>query len=355
MQNKLEAFRKQLALREIDAALITNEKNIGYLCDFFYTDGFLYIDAENAFLVTDFRYIEEAQANAAKDFSCVMPKDRMAFLEEHNRKNKVRSVGFESTSLTVARYHRFQDALTASLVPMADLLTEMRAVKSAEEVAKIKTAQGIADRAFSHLLSVMQPSMTETEIALELSYFMQKNGASGNSFDIIAVSGDASALPHGKCRNQPLSAGFLTLDFGCIYENYCSDMTRTVVIGKADGEMKRLYRTVLEAQEAALCFLKEGVSCAAADKVARDIIEGGGYHGAFGHSLGHGVGLDIHESPSLSPVAAERTLSEGNVVTVEPGIYLAGKYGCRIEDMGVILHDGFDNFTHSPKELIELF
>jgi Xaa-Pro aminopeptidase len=305
--------------------------------------------------VTDFRYIEEAEANASKDFSCVMPKDRMAFLEEHIKKNGIRTVGYESTSMTVAEYHRFSDALSAKLVPMADILTEMRAVKSDDEILKIKKAQEIADLAFSHLLSVMQPSMTETELALELSYFMQKHGASGNSFDIIAVSGEASALPHGKCRNQTISRGFLTLDFGCIYENYCSDMTRTVVIGKADDEMKRLYRTVLEAQEAALCFLKEGVSCAAADKVARDIIEGAGYRGAFGHSLGHGVGLNIHESPSLSPYAKERLLQRGHVVTVEPGIYLAGKYGCRIEDMGAVLPHGFDNFTHSTKELIELF
>ncbi|MCQ2385832.1 MAG: M24 family metallopeptidase, partial [Clostridia bacterium] len=189
---------------------------------------------------------------------------------------------------------------------------------------------------------------------LELEFFMRKNGASSTSFDIIAVSGESSALPHGKCRKQPLSHGFFTMDFGCTVDGYCSDMTRTVVMGKATSEMKRLYQTVLTAQEAALAAIKPGCLCRTADEIARNIIEQNGYHGAFGHSLGHGVGLYIHEKPNLSPNAGEKALEKGNVVTVEPGIYLMGKYGCRIEDMGMVTENGFDDFTHSPKELMEI-
>ena len=202
---------------------------------------------------------------------------------------------------------------------------------------------------------MMTPKMTEKEVALELEFFMRREGAERASFEIIAVSGASSALPHGKCRNQKLSSGFLTMDFGCTVGGYCSDMTRTVVIGKADGEMKRLYQTVLDAQMAALAQIGPGKTGAEIDGIARSLIDNAGYMGAFGHGLGHGVGLYIHEAPSLSARAAEYKLQKGNVVTVEPGIYLMGKYGCRIEDMGAITANGFDNFTHSTKECIELF
>ena len=190
----------------------------------------------------------------------------------------------------------------------------------------------------------------------QLEYFMRKNGAEGASFEIIAVSGAASALPHGKSRAIPLCKGFLTMDFGCTVGGYCSDMTRTVVIGKADAEMRRLYDTVLAAQSAALEMLSEGVGCIAADRVARDIIDGAGYSGCFGHGLGHGVGMLVHEAPRLSQYAeADAVLARGHVVTVEPGIYIEGKYGCRIEDMVAIDKDGkLLNFTKSPKHLIEI-
>ena len=201
----------------------------------------------------------------------------------------------------------------------------------------------------------MTPNMTEREVALELEFFMRQQGAEGMAFDVIAVSGSASSLPHGVPRNTRLEKGFLTLDYGAKVHGYCSDMTRTVVLGRADAEMKRLYETVLEAQSEALAYLSEGVSCKDADGVARAIINGAGYRGCFGHSLGHGVGRYIHEEPRLSSSAKEDLLVCGNVVTVEPGIYISGKYGCRIEDMVAITHKGIYNFTKSKKELIELF
>lgn len=354
MNARLSQFRALLEKREIDAALITNEKNIAYLCGYFYDDGYLWIDSKDAYLVTDFRYAEEAEKYST-DFSVVTPAARFDFLRDVIQKNNIVSLGFESRDMTVSEYRSFESELALTFVPMGDLLEEMRAQKGEEEIAAIKNAQAIAERAFSHLLSVITPTMTEKEVALELSYFMQKNGAQNVSFDIIAASGEASALPHAKCRNTRLSKGFLTLDFGCVYNGYCSDMTRTLAVGKADAEMKRLYQTVLDAQLAAISSIRAGVICSEVDAVARDLINGRGYEGAFGHSLGHGVGLDIHELPALSPRATERRLALGNIVTVEPGIYLRGKYGCRIEDMGCVKTDGFENFTTATKELIELF
>ncbi len=353
--NRLSRFREMLAEREVDAALITDELSIGYLCGYRYTDGFLLIDAKRAQVVTDFRYFEEAGKLVAPGFEVVMPQNRMAHVKDLLAADGVKTVGYESRSLPVADFNFYQDSLPFSFVPVGDILLTMRAVKDEGELARMRRAQSITDAAFSHILSVMTPHMTEVEVALELEFYMRKNGASATSFETIAVSGSSSALPHGKCRNLPLQKGFLTMDFGCIYDGYCSDMTRTVVIGKADAEMRRLYDTVKQAQEAALAFIKAGVDCAAADAVARNIIEAAGYHGAFGHGLGHSVGLFIHESPNLSPRATEKYLEVGNVVTVEPGIYLAGKYGCRIEDMGAVTQDGFEDFTASPKELIELF
>ena len=198
--------------------------------------------------------------------------------------------------------------------------------------------------------------MTEIEVAAEIEYVMRKNGSEGPAFDTIAVSGDGSSLPHGVPRNVKLKQGFLTLDFGARYKGYCSDMTRTVSIGKADEEMKHLYATVLSAQLSALKILREGVLCADADAAARSVIDSvPEYKGAFGHSLGHGVGLYVHEAPSLSPRAKEKNLRSGEIVTVEPGIYLAGKYGVRIEDMVKIEQGGILNFTKSGKELIEIY
>ena len=196
--------------------------------------------------------------------------------------------------------------------------------------------------------------MTEIEVAAELEYAMRRAGADGLAFDTIAVSGDASALPHGTPRNVKLKNGFLTMDFGAKYQGYCSDMTRTIVIGKADEEIKKLYNTVLQAQLSALDYLKSGCDCGEADKIARDIIDVD-YKGLFGHSLGHAVGLFIHEAPGLSTRGFGNKLVTGNVVTVEPGIYLLGKYGCRIEDMVSITDNGIHNFTKSPKNLIEIF
>ena len=222
----------------------------------------------------------------------------------------------------------------------------------------MKKAQSITDAAFAHIIKFITPNMTEIEVALELEFFMRRMGSEGVAFDTIAVSGSASSLPHGVPRNVKLEKGFFTMDYGAKFDGYCSDMTRTVVLGKADADMKKLYNTVLTAQKAALEHIKEGNLCRDCDKIARDIIDNAGYKGRFGHSLGHGVGMYIHEAPTLSGKAPEDLrLTRGHVVTDEPGIYIEGLYGCRIEDMIAIMPDDGStyDFTQSPKELIELF
>jgi len=235
---------------------------------------------------------------------------------------------------------------------LGGIIEELRAVKDEREIESIRRAQEIADTAYSQLLKMLTPNMTEADIACELEYIMRKNGAEDKSFDTIAVSGPSSSLPHGVPSNVKLRRGFLTMDFGAVVDGYHSDMTRTVCIGGADGDMKRLYGTVLTAQESALDFIRAGVKCSDCDRVARDIIDAD-YKGCFGHSLGHGVGLDIHESPTLSQ-KCDRLLTAGNVVTVEPGIYINGKYGCRIEDFVLVGENSAENFVKSPKELIEI-
>ena len=341
------------------AALVSSEMNQAWLSGFEFTDGYVLVTKEKAYLITDFRYIEAAEAEADKDFEVLMPENGMfaemsAILARHG----VTEVIFEENTLSVADLNRIESRIESVKFSAgaSKLLEELREYKDEEEMDRIAKAQDIADAAFTHILKVMKPDMTEIEVALELEFFMRKNGAKSTSFDTIAVSGSASSLPHGVPRNVKLQKGFFTLDYGALYKGYCSDMTRTVVIGKADDEMKRLYNTVLSAQLAALEAAAPGFSCAALDKVARDIIYGAGYEGCFGHSLGHGVGMLIHENPRVSSAApADKLLAPGHIVTVEPGIYIAGKYGCRIEDMIAITESGIRNFAHSSKELIELF
>ena len=353
----LEKF--QQGLEPHCAALISSSQNIFYLSGFRYDDGYLLIFPSRAVLLTDFRYEEAAQSCANPVFEILCPKRGMLdAVRELLLEENVRDLLIEEESVTVALGERLNQKLTDVTVHKwaSARLKALRVIKDEGEIAAIAAAQEITDAAFSHILGYLKQGVREIDVALELEFFMRRAGADGIAFHTIAVSGAASSLPHGVPRNCPLERGFLTMDFGARVGGYCADMTRTVVIGRADAEMKRLYNTVLEAQQAALDRAAGGVSCRALDLVARDIIDGAGYEGCFGHSLGHGVGLDVHEDPRLSRGASESAvLLPGHVVTVEPGIYLAGKYGCRIEDMIAVNPDGsIRNFTKSTKELIEI-
>lgn len=351
----LERFQEKLTC----AALITSPQNIYYLSHFDFDDGALLITRDAAYLLTDFRYQEAASKAVGADFTVLSPQTgAFSVIGDLLARHGLRSLMLEEQHATLATREMLATRYpTLSLTTGASaLLGAQRRYKDAGELAAIAAAQEITDAAFAHILDFINPKRTEREVALELEFFMRREGAQGLAFDTIAVSGTASALPHGVPRDVTLEKGFLTMDFGARLGGYCSDMTRTVVIGRADEEQRRLYDTVLTAQKAALAAAHGGVSHRALDSVARDIIHGAGYVGCFGHSLGHGVGIDVHEAPSLSQKANEHAvLTAGEVVTFEPGIYLVGKYGCRIEDLAAVNADGsIRNFTKSTKELIEL-
>ena len=352
---KLQELRAAMLKNKLDAVFVTGELNQRYLLGYPFTDGLLVITQTEAYMITDFRYEEEAKKHADPAFTVVCPPVRAAFITDVLEREHVKRIGYEDLTMTVAEYNSYKRLYVPFMFePLHDMIDTMRQIKTPGEVELMQKAQDITDGAFAALLKYLTPNMTELEVATELEYQMRKLGADGFAFDTIAVSGDASALPHGHPRAQKLQRGFLTMDFGAKYQGYCSDMTRTVVIGRADADMRRLYETVLAAQQAGIDAIREGADCAETDAAARDLIERAGYHGCFGHSLGHGVGHYIHEEPRLSSRAGGRKLVAGNVVTSEPGIYLNGKYGCRIEDMLLVTADGSYDFTHSPKELIEI-
>ena len=359
--SKLQKLRAAMADKGFDAVIITSEVNQRYITGFNFQDGLVVVTASRAVLITDFRYIEAAKASkAAGIFEIVTPDKRhSAVVAEIVKDYSGKVVAVEEAKISLSGYEAFKAALEGCEVKggASAIIDGLREFKDAEEIASTAKAQDIADAAFKHIIEFIKPDMTEIDVALELEFFMRAHGAESTAFDTIAVSGKASSLPHGEPRNVQLEKGFLTMDYGAKIDGYCSDMTRTIVIGKADDEMKRLYNTVLEAQLAALAAAKPGALCREMDKIARDIIDNAGYKGAFGHSLGHGVGMYIHEAPGLSQkvMPADRKLTPGHIVTFEPGIYLEGKYGCRIEDMVAVLEDGILNFTHSPKELIEIY
>lgn len=354
----LENLKALLGGNNPDAVIISSEINQRYISGFPFTDGYLLITPKKSYLITDFRYVEAARAKSDSGLEVVAPEGGMLnYIAGRLKENGCTAVGYEEATLSCAALEKFRAAMpgTKLTAGASVMLDGLREYKDADELRCIAEAQDIADAAFSHILGFINPDKTEIEVALELEFFMRRNGAEATSFDTIAVSGSASSMPHGVPRSVRLERGFLTMDFGARVNGYCSDMTRTVVIGQADGEMKRVYSTVLKAQSAALEVIREGAVNRDVDRVARDIIYAAGYTGCFGHGLGHGVGMYIHEAPRLSPAAPEgATLRRGQIVTVEPGIYLEGKYGCRIEDMVCVTPDGARNFTHSKKELIEI-
>ena len=355
----LSAFRQKLCQFHASAAVISAPISQRYLSGFPFEDGLVVVTEKTAYLITDFRYAEAARAQCSDAFEVLAPEQgalacARGILEDCG----IFSALFEESDLSYGRFQSYSEKFgSITLMPGASkLLLEQRQIKTEDELAVMAKAQAITDAAFSHILNFINPNMTEADVALELEFFMRKNGAESVAFDTIAVSGSNSSRPHGTPRHCKLEKGFLTMDFGARVDGYCSDMTRTVVIGKADAEMKQLYNTVLTAQLHALAQTVEGASCFALDKIARDVIQKNGYGGTFGHSLGHGVGMFIHENPRLSPSSApSEILKRGNVVTFEPGIYLPRRYGCRIEDMVAIGLDGSVlNFTNSTKELIEI-
>ncbi|MBR3768747.1 MAG: aminopeptidase P family protein [Clostridia bacterium] len=340
-----------------DAALIFSMENRRYFTQFPSSDGALLVYGGKALFFTDSRYTEAAAKCIGED-KVIDSSNLYEKLKEIFSVNGVKRIAVENDKLTLAEFDNLKEKLpefefvTSSALSTA--IEEIRIVKEASEVTKIKAAQKIAEDAFSHILTFIKEGMTEKEISLELDFYMLSHGAEAVSFETIAVAGKNSSMPHGVPGEYKIQKGdFITMDFGATVDGYHSDMTRTVCVGEPSEKQKEVYETVLKAQNAALDVLHDGITGVEADKIARDIIENAGYGKNFGHGLGHGVGVEIHEAPNLSP-RASHTLKEGHVVTVEPGIYLPGEFGVRIEDMAIITKDGCINLTNCPKELIIL-
>lgn len=345
---------------QLDAVLVSDRYNVRYLSHFSGDTAYLYISLKRQVLMTDSRYTTWAKSEA-EGFEIVQVGAGISYEEkvkELLEEDGASVIGFENEKMIYSDVMKFQkQSETVKNISWTELdhrLDMLRQIKTEEELARIRKAEAIGDEAFSHIIRELNVGMTEQEVAGEIEDAMRKAGADGLSFDTIAVFGDRTAMPHAVPGKRKLQWGdFVVMDFGCVYEGYCSDMTRTVVMGKADIPQKKMYNTVLEAQLRALSGIRSGIQACEVDKMARKIIENAGYGEYFGHGLGHSVGLFIHESPSLSPKDTT-VLRENMTETVEPGIYIPDFGGVRIEDLVVVKKNGCENLTHSSKELLEL-
>lgn len=342
---------------KLDAVLVSNPYNVRYLSRFSGDTAYLYISKKRRILLTDSRYTTWAR-NEAEGFEIFQVDREMPYekkVQELLEEEKLRTAGFENRHMIYDDVIRFKNESPEIVWRELDnRLNVLRQIKTAQELEKIRHAESIGDRAFDHIIRELNVGMTEKEVAWEIETAMRKAGADGLSFDTIAVFGDRTAMPHAVPGSRKLQQGdFVLMDYGCVYEGYCSDMTRTVVMGRADMPQKKMYNIVLEAQLRALSCVRSGIQACEADRVARKIIEDAGYGQYFGHGLGHSVGLYIHESPALSP-GDTTVLRENMTETVEPGIYVPDFGGVRIEDLVVVKPGGCENLTHSPKELMEL-
>ena len=354
---KLNTIQSILRSEKAGAMLITDPYHLRFLSGFRGGEGMLYLSHEQQVLITDSRYTEAAGKES--DLTVIEENAahrRTQILQECMEQDEVTCVAYEDEDLRCSAFAKLKKELPAvtEWVPLGRQIQAMRQIKTEEELLYLEKAESIGDAAFSDILGILKPGMSEKEIAAELEYSMKKHGADGLSFSTIVASGLHSSMPHAIPTDRQIEAGdFITMDFGCTYEGYCSDMTRTVVAGKADDRQKEIYSIVLRAQQNCLDHLRAGMSGRDADGYAREIISDAGYGKYFGHGTGHSVGLYIHEEPRLSPL--DRTVLRENMIeTVEPGIYIPGFGGVRIEDMVVITKEGHRNLTHSPKELIEL-
>ncbi len=348
-----------LAKNRVDAIVVSDPYNMRHISGFAGGEGYVYVSSQHKVIITDSRYTEAAGKERYDGFEVMetsLAKDNYACIKELAESDRAAVIGYEDLFLTCKDFNTMVEKCGFSnMVPLGEALNELRIIKTPKELELLRTAEAIGDEAFTHILDFIRPGVTELQIAAELEYAMKKAGAEGFSFDTIAASGPSTSLPHAVPTNKEVQNGdFVLMDYGCTYHGYCSDMTRTVVAGHASDKQKEIYNTVLKAQTEALKGIKSGVIGADIHKIAADVITAAGYGKCFGHGLGHSVGLYIHENPRFSP-AEKRQIMAGTIETVEPGIYVPDFGGVRIEDMIVVTEDGYENFTHSPKELIEIF
>lgn len=351
-----EKGREILYASSVEALLLTGAANMRYVAGFT-GEGYVYLSGNSAVVVTDSRYTIAARAEC-EDFVVEEwnGKPYYEILKEYVKRDGIKKLGYEEEEMRVSEFHKLQKALPSQMVsflPLEGQVTKWRQVKTPEEIEKIRRAEEIGDHAYARLLPEIQIGMTEKQVAARLEFYMKEEGADGLSFDTIAASGIHSAMPHAVPTDKKLEEGdFLTMDFGCLWDGYCSDMTRTIVLGRANERQREIYNTVLAAQQKALEGIRPGMKGCEVDSLARQVIKDAGYGACFGHSLGHSLGLYIHEKPCFAP-KDETIIKPGMVITVEPGIYVENFGGVRIEDVVVITEDGCENLTHSPKELLE--
>lgn len=339
---------------DVDGLLLTSRYSRHYSAEYDVAEGVAIVTAKGCRYFTDSRYIEAAREHVMGFQVQEMNREHSyeKLLNDAIQDFGVTKLAYEENYLTVAEYTAYQEHLHAQLVPMNQAIHQFRAVKEPWELARMRQAQKITDRAFEQILEKIKPGMTELELQAELIYCLYKNGGEGLSFDPIVVSGPNTSLPHGVAGDRVIQAGdFVTMDFGAVYQGYCSDMTRTVAVGFVTEEMEKVYNTVLQAQLAGIGVTKAGVAGREVDAVARQVIGDAGYGEYFGHGYGHSLGLEVHEWPSCNP-RGQTVMLENMVCSAEPGIYLPGKFGVRIEDVVIFREDGCENITASPKNLI---
>ena len=350
MNRRLVVLRRKLAEHDLDAILITQPENRRYLSGFTGSAGVLLISQEQAIIATDFRYYEQVAREAPGFQLARIEKKFVDILPHLVAQVGAKRVGFESAHLTYDQYQEWAKVAEGfELVPTKELVEKIRAVKDEDELEKIRRAVALADQALAYVLDIIEPGMTEKEVAWELESFMRTHGAEKVAFDLIVASGPNGALPHATASERAIRADEpIVMDLGCVVEGYHSDMTRTICLGQPDERFREVYELVLSAQLAAEEAIRPGMTGREADAIARKVIEEAGYGEQFGHGLGHGVGLAIHEKPTLGKLS-EDVLEPGMVFTVEPGVYIPGWGGVRIEDLVVLREDGVEVLTQASK------
>lgn len=345
--------------KKIDAALIVSSINRLYFSGFKSSEGIIFVTLDESYFVVDFRYYESA-LKQVKNMKVVLATDFKSEILDIIKRHGIKNILLENDGITLAEVLKFEKLVERTSVKfiktktLDDIIYSLRAVKTEDEIKNIKIAQEISERALNKLLPTIKLGMTEREIAFNLEILIRKEGADAISFDLIVASGKNSAIPHAEPSNKRVENGdFITIDMGAVYNGYHSDMTRTVALGKVSEKKKLIYETVLHAQNKAMKAIKPNVFCREVDDIARKFIYENGYEGCFGHALGHGVGLEIHEMPFLS-ARSEAVLKPGMIITVEPGIYLKNEFGVRIEDMVLVTETGCENLTLASRELLIL-
>lgn len=354
--SRFDKIAVKLPEYDLDAIMITSEPNRLYATGFHSTAGMAIVTRGGSYFFTDSRYIEAAskKITGGEIRENTRENTMMKLAGEVIAKHGVKRMGFEESYSTVEEYNTWKEKLGCELVPATKLIMDLRSVKDQEEIDTLIAAQRIAEKALVETLNFIKAGRTEKEIAAFLQYQMLLGGAEKMSFDPIVVSGANSSMPHGVPTAKPVEDGdFLTMDFGCVYNGYCSDMTRTVAVGHVTEEMDKVYHTVLKAQLAGIETVRAGVAGRAVHEAGAKVIADAGYGGYFGHGFGHGLGVEIHELPNAAP-SNDKPLPVGAVISAEPGIYLPGKFGVRIEDIVVVQENGCLDIMKAPKELVIL-